>query len=102
MLEEYKKKKKSPAAHHSHPEGMWTQAVWVHKCYSGAEFWASQHNSRNSRILLCGTETQKLNHLCKPAPSEAEQALSWQSPHTARKQCLVLKTLPIYFFFARK
>lgn len=94
------RKKKSPQQHTTP-----TLKACGHKLFGyinaileQSEFWASQHNSRNSHILLCGPDTQKLNHLCKPAPCEAKQALSWQSPHTARKQCLVLKTLPIYFF----
>ena len=63
-----------------------------------SEFWASQRNSRISHVLLCGTETQKWTHLCKPAPSAAARAPGWRSPHAHRKQCLVLETLLTHFF----
>lgn len=81
-----------PAAHCSRPTGMCTPAVWVkNKAVLGQpELRASQHNSRNSHVLLCGAKTQKLNNMCKPAPSVAQRALIWGSPHAARKECLIL------------
>lgn len=88
---------KFPAAHCSRPTGMCMPTVWVQN-KAILELRASQYNSRNSHVLLCGIKTQKLNSMCKPAPSVAQQALIWGSPHTARKQCLILEAFPIYFF----
>lgn len=74
------------------PTGMCTPTVWVQNkaILEQLELRSSQHNYRNSHVLLCRTKTQKLNNMCKPAPSVAQQALLWESPHTARKQCLML------------
>lgn len=82
------------SAHHSCSAGICTQAVWVHKSYSGAEVRASQQNSRNSHILLYGTTAQKLNH-------SASQHPLGQSRHSAGSHHMQPENNALFSMFSR-